>query len=934
MKDQFRTNASSISFIDGLRTALKNCTSFSFAVSFVKISGLSLILREIREALARGATGRMLTSAYMNFTDIPSLKELQKLKTEYPRFDARFDFDCFDGFHAKGYLFRFPSGVSLTIGSSNLTRYALEKNVEWDLSLEESASFPSFLEASKDFDVLWSKTLPLTDELIDRYSKRLETAPFRWDMDLVSRYDPSALRPNFMQQEALREIARYRDMGEKKALIVAATGSGKTYLAAFDARNFQAKRLLYVVHQENILRASEKSFELIFRNSRTYGLFTGTEQDRDKDFLFATNQELSRHLTEFRKDEFDYIVLDECHHAVASSYRRILDYFQPEFLLGLTATANRMDNQDVLSLFDRNIPFQLSLADAMRNDLIVGFHYFAIKDPYVDYSLDTSDPGSVRQMVRQIVDPNNVRFVVEEVQKHRPEGKLRALAFCRTVDHAMQMAQGFNDLGLHATYLSGNDDAGTRQEAMEELSDEDNPLEVVCTINLFNEGIDIPPVNMVLFLRPTDSQTVFCQQLGRGLRKYPGKDYLTVLDFIGNRYQRSAQIALALSSFQPQGYSIEKTALRTMVETEFRGLDLPIEIHLDPASMAEILDSIDRMNFNRADYLKSDYEKFKAFLKTDRYPSHMDYLRCPDSPNLMRFIQARIGGRKSGSYYGFLERIGETTLPHFTEEEKALLTELSDLLPLVRPDDYSILLSLLSGDKDERTLREEDASYGVFKEKQFAHALSYLSGMFSSRLKPWFLTERGGRWLFPASSFSPEFLDHLKDLLTYGLTRFEQEFGRFSSTFLPYHTYSTQQILMLLGRKDFAQYLRGTVYQGTEGTLLVGLKKDSSLEERLNYKDKFLSPTLFQWESENGCTMTNGKGESVRRMKRVHLFVRKVKSEDGITLPYVYVGDGTMTKPRPSSNPSQSLLFDVRLDHPVEERYRQDLLVPEERKEA
>lgn len=930
MENRFLTNSTEVTFLNKLNDSLRRCTSFCFTVSFIKRSGVELISDALEEALRRGAEGKLITSAYMNFTDIPSLEYFLSLAQKYPNFHCHFDFDAFEGFHCKGYLFTYPLGQEIIIGSSNLTSFALLHNVEWDVSLEDSSLFSAYQEARRDFDRLYQKTYPLDQKLVESYKIRIENAPIRWDMDLITRYHPKALHPNYMQQEALREIARYRDMGEKKALIVAATGSGKTYLAAFDAMNFGAKKLLYVVHQENILRASLKTFQNVFQDSRSYGVYTGNKQEKEADFLFATNQELSRHLPSFQPDDFDYIILDECHHAVASSYQKILHYFHPEFLLGLTATANRMDNQDILSLFDCNIPFQLSLADAMNNGLIVGFRYFAISDPMVDYSLDKTDTA---KMVKQISSPENARFIAEQIQNHLPmNGKLKALGFCRTVDHAMQMAHAFAALGYGTTYLTGKDEIGVRQEALRELEDENNPLQIIFTIDIFNEGIDIPSVNMVLFLRPTDSQTIFIQQLGRGLRKYKDKPYLIVLDFIGVSYQRSAQIALALEDLKPDGSTTEKAQLRHDIETDFEDLSLPVEIHFDERAKKEILASLDRINFNRSEYLYNDYQRFKEYLRLSTYPTHMDYLNCVYSPNLMRFIHCRYGGRKCGSYYGFLSAIEEKTIPHFTEEEKGLLVELSSLLPLVRPDDYALLETLLNGDKTDKELLEADKDYGLFKEKQFYHALNYLSGEYFKNRESWCIRKKNGRWHFETSSYSPEFIVHLKDLLHYGLERFRREFGSFESDFLLYHSYSTKQILMVLTRSDCtSSYMKGTIYLGSKGVFLVGLKKDASLEERLKYEDKFLSPSLFQWESETGCTFNNLKGKHVLAMKRVSLFLRKVKEEDGITLPYFYVGEGTMTNPRVSTNPGKTLLFDVVLDKAIEPNYRNDLLVPEEK---
>lgn len=887
-----------------------------------------LLEKEIEQALLRGVKGYFITSSYQNFTDIASLRKFLSWSKRFPSFHCHFDLTTFSdgGFHCKGYLFENDAQKELIIGSSNLTRFALLKNIEWDLSVSDDGKHPAYDAAKAEFFRLYSLTPELDETLIERYEKRLEYAIDRWDMDFVSRYDENALLPNAMQRSALKDIARYRSMGANKALVVAATGSGKTYLAAFDALSFDAKRLLFVVHRETILENAMHSFETVFKERRSYGLYTGNRQDEGCDFVFASVAELTRHLSHFDPKEFDYIVLDECHHATAASYQKILSYFHPSFLLGLTATPNRMDNEDVMAMFDHNVPYQLTLSDAMQNNLVVGFKYYAVRDPHVDYGLDEIDP---KAFVRQMVSAKNVEFIAKQLELHRPStmGKLKAIGFCRNVTHAMEMSQAMNALGYHTTYLTGSDSVGLRDKAIQELSDESYPLEIIFTVDIFNEGIDIPSINMVLFLRPTESQTIFLQQLGRGLRKYPGKDYLTVLDFIGNSYLRSVQIALAFTSSLNPNLAIEKPLIRSLVLNDFSHLNLPVEIHFDEKSKEEILLAIEKTNFNRADFLINDYQKFKEYAHLSPYPSHMDYLNEECAPDLLRFIQARMQGKKNGCYYRFLTYAEKDKVPHFSENEIQLLTFLSNFLPLPRADDFAILLSLMKGDKTETELRNFVATYGPLNEGQFRHALALLEGQFSFSKGFWNVTKRDDFYHFDLSYASAEFRAHLEDLLTYGLERYRAEFDGNSNRFLLYHPYSTMQILLRL-ESHSDTYMKGTLIHGDYGVLLVGLKKDASRDERLQYKDKFLSPSLFQWESETGCTLENVKGKRVLGLKKVSLFIRKVKEEDGITLPFLYVGDGVLTNARVSSNPGQTLLFDVKLSHSIETPYQADLLVP------
>ena len=244
--------------------------------------------------------------------------------------------------------------------------------------------------------------------------------------------------------------------------------------------------------------------------------------------------------------------MTECHHSAASSYKHIIEYFDPGFLLGITATPARMDNEDVFALFDRNVPYELRLKDAIINDLVVPFHYYGIRDKLVDYkSKDNS------KISREIAKSINVEFICNEIENHKPNGKLKAIAFCTTIAHASLMAEGFNEMGYNAISLTGKNDLGVRIKAFNDFQDDNNELEIICAVDILNEGVDIPEVNMILFLRPTESQTIFLQQLGRGLRKCEGKEYVTVLDFIGNNYDRSIQIAMALGTLG-QSTIIEK----------------------------------------------------------------------------------------------------------------------------------------------------------------------------------------------------------------------------------------------------------------------------------------------------------------------------------------------------------------------------------------
>ena len=439
MSNQFLTNYTKITFLEKIKDNLRHCKSFDFSVSFIKKAGLVLLLKDIEAAVERGCKGRIITSTYQNFTDIESLKSFYILMGRYPNFQCHLDYDNFHdagyatiGYHSKGYLFEFENHRELIVGSSNITRYALLKNIEWDVAVSDDFEIGVYDEAKREFDERWNTTECLNIELINKYATKLNFVIERWDMD----YDLSSskIKPNYMQKKALKELNRYRAMGVNRALTIASAGSGKTYLAAFDALNFNPKKLLYIVHEGSILKKSMETFQEIFGKNVTYGIYSGTSKEFDADFVFATNIIMSNTLELFSKNEFDYIIIDECHHATAETYKKIIRYFEPEFLLGLTATPERLDNQDVFELFDHNVPYELRLRDAIENDLVVPFKYYGIRDKLIDYGLSNNEE---RKMIAQMAKEDHCDFIADQIEKHRPQGKLKALAFCRNVTHAV-----------------------------------------------------------------------------------------------------------------------------------------------------------------------------------------------------------------------------------------------------------------------------------------------------------------------------------------------------------------------------------------------------------------------------------------------------------------------------------------------------------------
>ena len=907
MRDRFLSNINT-DFLNRIKESLKRCNSFYFTVSFIKKAGLVLLERDLEEALHRGATGKIITSTYQNFTDIGSLEQFLNWQKEYDNFECRLDYECFgdNGFHTKGYMFEYDDSVELIIGSSNITRFALLKNFEWNVSLISKENLDSYNDALIEFNLIWEKTLPLDSYLIEKYRLQLDYAIEKWDMDYINVTD-SNINPNSMQRKALRELRRYRDTGVKKALIISATGSGKTYLAAFDARNFGAKRLLYIVHRESILKDAKESFIKVFGAERTYGFFTGSESSQEADFIFATSNMLARHIEEFDKNEFDYIIYDEVHHVVADTGKKIFEYFEPEFILGLTATPERMDNKNVFELFDQNVPFELRLRDAINNDLVVPFHYYGIRDQLVDYS-------SKDKMViaKAIAEQNNIEFIKDQIEKHRKPGeKLKCIAFCTNIQSCKLMAEELYEEGYHTISLTGVNDTGVRIKAFKDLQDDNNLLEIICTVDILNEGVDIPQVNMVLFLRPTESQTIFIQQLGRGLRKYPGKNHVTVLDFIGNNYDRAVQIAMALGTLGKTTY-MEKAYLKEMIRTDFNSLELPdVKIVIDDLSKEEIINYIDKTNFNSRQFLEKDYQNFKDYVNNGVYPSHMDFLNYDVSPDLIRIIKSNFGGSKNKSYYHFLKKIEEPTIPLFNDEEIKIINDIEDLLPLARLDEYLIIEQAIKEKKID--LKRIEGRDSHITDKTLENAFNNLKGLG--------LVREEGSVLFDI--VNQEMLDYLLDTLQYGIVRYNREFGDYEGLFKLYRNYYKEQASRIMLKNGLLQ--KGTYYEDDIAYIFAGIKKDE--EGKLNYQDKFLNSKVFQWESI--ADVSESEKAHLRNSKKVHLFIRKMETEDTVTLPYTYFGLGNFTNERPwyteeNGTKHPTLLFDIVLDNEVPEDYHID----------
>jgi len=533
-----------------LKMSIREAKRIDIIVSFLMESGVKLLIKDLQEALARGVAIRILTGNYLGITQPTALHILKRELGA--RVDLRFYNDSTRSFHPKAYIFHYEQGGEIFIGSSNISRSALTSGIEWNYRLIKSVDEDNFASFCQTFDNLFEHhSLVIDKAVLEDYSKNWHRPAVAKDL---AKYEPEEAHtkvrllyaPRGAQIEALYALEDTRAEGATKALVQAATGIGKTYLAAFDSRSF--KRILFVAHREEILEQAQRSFANVRVGeeyaSDTYGFFKGEEKATDKSLIFASVASLGKkeYLQEkyFAPDYFDYIVIDEFHHAVTKQYRNIVEYFKPRFLLGLTATPERLDGRDIYQLCDYNVPFEFSLQDGINKGMLSPFHYYGIFDE-TDYSgMKVLGGHYAEQDLNAAYLYNNKRY--ELIYKHYKKYKSRrALGFCCSREHAEAMAQSFVRYGIRAAAVySGEAAAGLgdrccqlgRARALAQLKQ--GELQVVFSVDMFNEGVDVPNVDMVMFLRPTESPVVFLQQLGRGLRTAKGEAYLTVLDFIGN----------------------------------------------------------------------------------------------------------------------------------------------------------------------------------------------------------------------------------------------------------------------------------------------------------------------------------------------------------------------------------------------------------------
>ncbi|MDN6292764.1 MAG: DEAD/DEAH box helicase family protein, partial [Tetragenococcus halophilus] len=476
------------------------CNEFYISVAFVTTSGIAVILNTLLALEKRGVKGKVLVSQYLNFTQPEALKKLQLFKNIELKISTK------DNAHSKGYIFKKKEHYNLIVGSSNLTSSALTVNKEWNLKVSGLHSSDIVEKVLNEFQTDFDRAIPVTDEFITSYqavydNERLYRKQAKKELPGSEEVE---IIPNSMQVEALKNLNELRLEKKNKALIISATGTGKTYLSAFDVKNFNPNKLLFVVHRLNIAEDALETFRDIFRDKKTYGIYSGNRKELEADFIFSTVQTISRedHLSNFNKDEFDYIIIDESHRSGADSYLRLIKHFTPKFLLGMTATPERTDGNDIFSLFDHNIAYEIRLNRAMEEDILSEFHYFGITDLTINNEVveDTRD-------FRLLTSDERVERIIENAKIYGSDnGITRGLVFCSRNEESKNLSLKFNERGFKTISLSGESSEALRKNAISRLESTNNTekLDYIFTVDIFNEGIDIPKINQILMIRPTD----------------------------------------------------------------------------------------------------------------------------------------------------------------------------------------------------------------------------------------------------------------------------------------------------------------------------------------------------------------------------------------------------------------------------------------------
>ncbi|NMH68023.1 DEAD/DEAH box helicase [Bacillus sp. RO3] len=869
---------------------LSHCEDFFFSVAFITESGLATLKALLWDLKQKGMKGRILTSTFLQFNQPNVFRELMKIS------NVEVKLTNVKGFHAKGYIFKHSTHYSLIVGSSNLTAQALKANYEWNVKLNSHENGEIIHHFIDQFEEVWGEAIDLNPEWIEEYERTYQASnlpniqnviehPVQYQLNSLK--DAVEIVPNQMQEAALQSIQRVRAEGKNKSLVISATGTGKTYLSAFDVRRFAPKKMLFIVHREQILQKAKSDFQKVLGGiDRDFGILSGRSKQSEARYLFATIQTLSKDhvLNQFNPAEFDYVLVDEVHKAGADSYVKVMNYFRPKFLMGMTATPERTDDFNIYSLFDYNIAYEIRLQEALEEEMLCPFHYFGVTD--YEFNGELLDETTA---LAKLVTDERVEHILEKIEYYGHSGnKVRGLMFCSRKEEAIELSKVMNERGLKTVALLGSHSQEDRISRVNEL--ENGQLDYIITVDIFNEGVDIPSINQVVMLRQTQSSIIFIQQLGRGLRKHDSKEYVTVIDFIGN-YKNNYLIPVALSGDRSQN----KDNIRryTKGTCYIKGVST---INFEEIAKKQIFKSINDTKLTSFKILRDAYVELKN--KIGRVPYLYDFVSYNSIDPCVIVSEGKIT-----NYNIFLGKINEE-VPSLSKYENEVLTMLSqEILNGKRKHEVVLLKMLLQKrevPRDEYVLALSSA--GCITDTETLTAVErvldlsfFTKGAIKKYGEEAIVVKEEERYRFNnrivESLVRNEYYKSLvKDLLR---TAEQKNCAYDSSNSLTlYQKYSRKDACKLLNwSKDETSTLYG--YKTKHGTcpLFVTYHKSEEIDGTINYQDEFLSQEVFRWYSKRNRKLTSKEVQKIINAEQLgidlHLFVKK---DDGEGNDFYYIG--------------------------------------------
>lgn len=874
---------------------LQTCKRFYFAIAFITQSGLICLKECLKLLQEKNITGDILTTDYLYFNQPKALQELQ----QYPNLNIRIYTK--ENFHIKGYIFEQNDYYTLIVGSNNLTQTALKANKEWSLKINSLANGALINNTLSQFQQMWQESLPLTDIWLKQYATKYHSLQklkrqFATAQENISTND---IAPNKMQQEALTALAKLQQDNKHKALLISATGTGKTYLSAFAVKKANPKRLLFLAHREQILKQACKTFAKIIPDIQ-YGILSANHKDFHKPYLFATINMLNKeeNLTQFTPTHFDYIIIDETHRAGANSYLKILNYFQPQFLLGMTATPERTDGFDIYQLFDHNIAYEIRLNQAMQENLLCPFHYFGITDITVD-DQEINDNSTFNDLTTDA----RVTHIINQSKYYGFSGeRLRGLIFCSQIEEAQILSQKFNERGFNTIALSGKDSQETRTNAIHKLEQKERStgLDYIFTVDIMNEGIDIPAINQIIMLRPTKSAIIFVQQLGRGLRKYPQKDYVVILDFIGN-YQNNFMIPIALSG----DTSYNKDNIRHYVAEGNRFIFGSSTIHFDKIARQKIYQAIDSAKLSDTALLKNEYLQLKQ--KLGKIPSIFDFSQF-GSIDILKFLD------KFKTYHNFLQKYDKDYTIRFNTIQEEILYFISYRFAKGKRIHELLALKLLLKNTSHLLMDIEQVLttkyHQEFTEQIKVSLIRNLTNLFTISNEQAkfsnciFIKESDNDYIisdiFKSVLQDEKFYFQINEILDFALKRYQKYYqNKYKDTNLVlYQKYTYEEVCYLLNwpQKINPNAMAGYFYEKTTHTMPVFINYIAPDKKRVDYTNEFLSNTLITAYSKSNRKLDSSDAKHIynanKEQNKLYLFVRK-PSEDKEAKEFYFLGEIT-----------------------------------------